>query len=66
MSKKKTSAHPHPQSHPKPVHNKPDSTKLTPAQRLREAKDARRFFLVLGIGTVLLVVFLYFIFIGRG
>lgn len=65
MSKKKTSAHHAPQSHPRPVRNT-DSPKLTPAQRAREAKDAQKFFIVLGIGTVLLVLFLYFIFVGRG
>ena len=65
MTKKKTSSHHAPQSHPRPVHNT-DSVKLTPAQRAREAKDAKKFFIVLGVGTVLLVLFLYFIFIGRG
>ena len=64
MSKKKTTTQHAPQSHPRPTH-KTDSTKLSPAQRAREAKDARKFFIVLGIGTVLLVLFLYFIFVGR-
>ena len=65
MSKKKLGSHHSPQSHPKPV-AKSSSNKLSAAQRAREAKDARKFFLVLAIGTVLLVIFLYYIFIGRG
>ncbi len=63
MSKKKTSSPHVPQSHPKPV-VKSNSTKLSPAQRAKEAADARKFFIVLGVGTVLLVLFLYFMFVG--
>ncbi|MBL7818158.1 MAG: hypothetical protein JNL70_24320 [Saprospiraceae bacterium] len=63
MSKKKNSAHHTPQSHTKPVAK--TTTKTNAAQRAREAKDAQKFFIVLGIGTVLLVLFLYFIFIGK-
>jgi hypothetical protein len=70
MSKKKTSAQPTPQSHQRPVVKpnaiKSSAPKSNAAQRAREAKDARKFFMVLGIGTVVLVLFLYFIFIGRG
>jgi uncharacterized integral membrane protein len=65
MSKKKTSSHPAPQSHARPA-AKSNSSKLTPAQRARDARDARKFFIVLGVGVVLLVLFLYFIFVGRG
>lgn len=64
MSKKKTSTPHVPQKHDRPV-AKTVSSKSSPAQLKREAHDARKFFLVLGIGTVLLVIFLYFIFVGR-
>ncbi len=64
MSKKKTTPPPAPQKQSKPV-VKASPIKSNAAQRAREARDARKFFVVLGIGTVLLVLFLYFIFVGR-
>ena len=64
MSKKKTASHQTHQGALKPAARR-DTTKLTPAQRAREAKDARKFFIVLGIGTIFLVIFLYFIFVGK-
>ena len=65
MSKKKTSTQHVPQKHDRPVAAKTVSTKSSPAQLKKEAHDTRMFFLVLGVGTVLLVIFLYFIFVGR-
>jgi hypothetical protein len=66
MSKKKTPTPNVPQKHDKPVVKpKASPAKSNAAQRAREAGDARKFFIVLGVGTVLLVLFLYFIFVGR-
>ncbi len=61
MSKRKTRSY-----SPPTTPSRPSSKKQSNAQLAREAKDARKFFLVLGIGTILLVLFLYFIFVGRG
>ena len=69
MSKKNTSTQRAPQKHDKPVAKatvKSPTAQKNAVNRGREAKDAKKFFIVLGVGTVLLVLFLYFIFVGRG
>jgi hypothetical protein len=55
MSKKK--------SHPSTSASKSPAAAKT-SNKLKEAKDAKRFFIVLAIATLLLVAFLYFILIG--
>lgn len=65
MSKKKTSTQHVPQKHDRPAAKTTTSSKPSSAQLAREARDTRKFFMVLGVGTVLLVIFLYFIFVGR-
>ena len=69
MSKKNTSTQRTPQKHDNPIAKtsiKSPTAQKNAVSRAREAKDAKKFFIVLGIGTVLLVLFLYFIFVGRG
>jgi uncharacterized integral membrane protein len=63
MSKRKTTPTA-PQKQSKPVVKASPIKSSNAVQRAREARDARKFFVVLGIGTVLLVLFLYFIFVG--
>ena len=61
MTKRKT------RSYNTPSNSSKGSTKEpSKAQRTKDTKDAKKFFLVLIIGTILLVSFLYFILIGRG
>ncbi len=61
MTKRKT------RSYNTPSNSSKRSTKEpSKAQRVRDTKDAKKFFIVLIIGTILLVSFLYFIFVGRG
>jgi uncharacterized integral membrane protein len=61
MSKRKTRSYHAPTTSSKRTAKEPSK-----AHQARDAKDAKMFFLVLIIGTILLVSFLYFIFVGRG
>ena len=61
MSKRKTRSYHGPQTTSRRTANKPSNTQLK-----RDAKDAQKFFIVLTLLTVLLVIFLYYIFVGRG
>ncbi len=61
MSKRKTRSYHGPQTTLRRTAQKPSHTQLK-----RDAKDAQKFFVVLTLLTVLLVIFLYYIFVGRG
>ncbi len=61
MSKRKTRSY-----HSPTTSSNRTSKEPSKAQRAKDTKDAKKFFIVLIIGTILLVSFLYFILIGRG
>ena len=60
MSKRKTRSYHGPSTSSRRTSNKPSNSQLK-----RDANDARKFFTVLAVLSVLLVIFLYYIFIGR-
>ncbi len=61
MTKRKTRSY-----HAPTTNSNRTSKEPSKAQRIRDTKDAKKFFIVLIIGTILLVSFLYFIFVRRG
>ncbi len=60
MSKRKTRSYHGPSTTSRQTAKKPSNTQLK-----RDANDARKFFIVMALLTVLLVIFLYYIFVGN-
>lgn len=59
MSKKKT-----PASAPRPTTPSKNITTTKVSNRVKDAKDTKKFFMVLGIATLFLIIFIYFMMAG--
>ena len=59
MSKKKT-----PASAPRPATPSKNIMTAKVSNRVKDAKDTKKFFMVLGIATLFLIIFIYFMMTG--